>query len=94
MSMLKYNKQIHMKVILILLAEALAILITDFVSANIVPIEHTTITYIVCGAVLALAVVSSYDYIIRKGAMRAQQERQDLLNTAMLRYSTKHRDHR
>ncbi|QEG04131.1 hypothetical protein [Bacillus phage BC-T25] len=94
MTMLKYNKQLHMKVILILLAEALAILITDFVSANIIPIEHTTISYIVCGAILAFAVVSSYDYIIRRGAMRAQQERQELINTAMLRYSTKHRDHR
>jgi len=79
---------------LILLAEALAIAITDFAVKYGMPIEHTTLSYVVCGALLAFIVVGSYDYIIRKGEQRAQQERQSLVNIMMLRYSPKGRDHR
>lgn len=89
-----YNKQIYMKVVLILLAEALAVSITNFAVKYGLPIEHTTLSYIVCGALLAYIVVSTYDYIIRKGVQRAQQERQSLMNIMMLRYSHRGRDHR
>ncbi|AMO26037.1 hypothetical protein Thu_55 [Bacillus phage Thurquoise] len=89
-----YNKQVYMKVVLILLAEALAISITKFAVKYGMPIEHTTLSYIVCGALLAYIVVSTYDYIIRKGEMRAQQERQHLMDIMMLRYSHRGRDHR
>jgi uncharacterized membrane protein (DUF373 family) len=89
-----HGKQLYMKIVLILLAEALAIVLTDLVSKYIVPIKHTTLSYIVCGAFLAYVIVYIYDYVIDRRRERLRQELQAITDVTLLRYGndTQHRN--
>jgi hypothetical protein len=83
---------IYIKCVLILFAEALAMVLTDLFSKYVVPIKHTTLSYILCGAFLAYVIVYVYDYIRNKRRGRVRQELQDLTDVAMLRYQNRDRD--
>lgn len=86
------GRQFYTKIILILVSEALAIVLTHIVSKYIVPIHHTTLSYIVCGAALAFLVVHLYDYWQAKRRERIRQELQSLTDVALMRYRIVDRD--
>jgi hypothetical protein len=83
---------IYLKCVLILFAETLAMVLTDLFSKYVVPIKHTTLSYIVCGAFLAYVIVYAYDYIMNKRRGRIRQELQSMTDVAMLRYQNRDRD--
>lgn len=87
------GKQRYTKILLVCVAEALAVILTNTVSTYIVPIHHTTISYIVCGVVLAYLVVHLYDYLLKKRRARLRQELQELTDAALMRYNVRDRDH-
>lgn len=86
------DKHLYTKVILIILSEALAIVITDLVSKYIVQIHHTTLSYIICGALLAYIVVGAYDHLRYRRRRRIRRELQDLTDAALMRYSVQDKD--
>jgi positive regulator of sigma E activity len=86
------GKQLLIKFVLILFSEAAAIMVTDLVSNLIVPIKHTAISYIVCGAALAYLVVLLYDKYLEKRRSRLNQELQNLTDLALMRYNVQDRE--
>lgn len=74
------------KVLLIVLAELVAILLTNTISEYVIPIQHTTFSYLVCGGFLAVVVVYIYDYFVGKRRARIKGELQELTNVALRRY--------
>lgn len=86
------GKQMYSKLVLILVAEALAVVLTNAVSQYIVPVHHTTLSYIVCGAALAYIVVYLYDYIKEKRKERIRRELRDITDAALMRYNVSDRD--
>lgn len=86
------GKQLLIKFVLTFVSEALAIVLTDLVSKYIVPIKHTPISYIICGAALAYLVVLLYDRYLEKRKGRIHQELQDLTDLALMRYHVHDRE--
>lgn len=86
------GRQLYTKIVLILGSEVLAVILTKVVSQYIVPINHTTLSYTVCGAVLAYLVVHLYDYILKKRSERIRRELQSLEDAALMRYHVGDRD--
>lgn len=74
------------KILLILAAEALAMFATNLVSKHIIYIPHTTLSYLVCGAVLAYAVVTFYDKMIQKRRKKIESELKAITDVALMNY--------
>ena len=78
-----------MKILLVLLSEAAAIWLTNWASQYIT-IQHTTLSYIVCGAFLAVVVINAYNYIvgarIRRAKKKAEEELKEITDAALMRY--------
>ena len=90
--MRKYSKQFYIKLFLILVSEGLAMFLTETVSKYVVPIQHTTLSYIVCGAVLAILVVNAYENSVERKRHKLERELRELTNAAFIRYSVGNKD--
>jgi uncharacterized integral membrane protein len=75
------RKHLFMKIILIVIAEAIALSLTYGFSYYIHPIKYAMITHIIGGAVLAVLVVSLYNRRLKRKTRRVKKEIKDLTNT-------------
>ena len=76
------GKQVYTKIIMIVIAEALAIILTNYI-----PINHSSWSYIICGAILAFFVTLLYDRIMEKRRYRIMKEVKSLADVALMRYN-------
>lgn len=74
------------KILLILAAEALAMYVTNLISDHVIYIPHTTITYLISGAVLAYAIVTLYDKAIDRRRKRIERELKNITDVALIKY--------
>lgn len=84
--MYRGNRDTFIKLLLIVIAEIVAIGITEFISNNIVPIRQTTISYIVSGAILAIFIVNAYEKVVERKKNNVIQEVKELTNITLLRF--------
>jgi hypothetical protein len=80
--MRKY-KHIWMKVILVVLAETVAMLVNHGFSTFVHPIENTMRANVVSGAILAVVVVWLYNYRVKKKKQRLEEELKDLTDVVL-----------
>lgn len=86
------GRQRYTKILLVSVAEALAVVIVNLISTYIIPIKYTPVSYIVCGAILAYIVVHLYDSFFKKRRARLRQELKDITDAALMRYHVRDRD--
>lgn len=87
------GKQVYTKITMIVIAEALAMTLTNFISKHFIPIKHSSLSYIVCGAILAFFVVLLYDRIKEKRRYRIMKEVKSLADAALMRYNVQDKNH-
>lgn len=80
------TKKVYTKLLLVFVSEALAVVLTNFVSNYIIKVNNPTMSYIIFGAVLAFIVVHAYDVVQRKRRKRIRQELQQIADAALMRY--------
>lgn len=77
------------KVLLIIVAEAIAFVVTQLISNYIIHIPHTTATYIISGGVLAYFIVVQYDKYIDRKKQKIQNEIKVLTDVTLQKYNVK-----
>ncbi len=77
------------KILLVIVAEAVAFVTTKLVSNYIVHIPHTTATYIISGGILAYFVVVQYDKYLDRKKKRIQKEIKILTDVTLQKYNVK-----
>ena len=80
------KNQLIIKIVLIVISEAIAMVVTKFVSNNIIYIPHTNVTYIICGGVLAYFVVVMYDRYMTRKKDKIQEDIKVLADLALQNY--------
>jgi hypothetical protein len=84
-----HSRHLFTKFILIMIAEGLAMLATDTFSKHVFQIQHTTVTYVLCGAFMAVAVVTLYDRWMCNRQNKLKRELKDITDVALMRYNDK-----
>lgn len=84
--MKSYSRELFMKILLILVSEGFAIILTGYINDNIVVVPHTTLSSIVCGAALAIFVVTMYDRWMKQRKKLVTEELRCLTDAALMRY--------
>lgn len=87
-----YSRELYMKVLLILVSEAVAFTSITYVSRNVVEIPHSALSSIVAGALLAILVVALYDKWLSRRKQVVREELSQLADAALMRYHL-HEDH-
>lgn len=80
--MRKY-KHIFVKIMLIAIAEAIAMLVTYGFSTFVHPVENTMRAHVVSGAILAVLVVWLYNRQLKKKKKRVEKELQELTDVVL-----------
>lgn len=86
--MFRHMNRRFVKMFLIILSEFVAMVATHLFSKYIFLIHHSFLSYLICGALLAVVVITLYDKAVAKRRIKAEEELKELTNVALRIYHT------
>lgn len=80
------NYHFSIKVLLVIGSTILAFWLTNVFSENVYPIQHTTLSYIICGSLLGYVVVDLYNRLLLLKKRKIELELKAITDVALKRY--------